>query len=83
MTYKIKFKKSVYKDLSKVPSEEAKAILNKIDMLLAEKPTMLPALKGKFKGMRRMRVGSYRIIYVIIEDVVLVLRIHHRKDVHK
>ncbi|MCH7722617.1 MAG: type II toxin-antitoxin system RelE/ParE family toxin [Bacteroidetes bacterium] len=83
MTYKIKFKKSVYKDLSKVPSEEAKTILNKIDMLLAEKPTMLPALKGKFKGMRRMRVGSYRIIYVIIEDVVLVLRIHHRKDVHK
>ena len=83
MTYKIKFKKSVYKDLSKVPSEEAKTILNKIDMLVAEKPTMLPALKGKFKGMRRMRVGSYRIIYVIIEDVVLVLRIHHRKDVHK
>ena len=83
MTYKITFKKSVYKDLSKVPSEEAKTILNKIDMLLAEKPTMLPALKGKFKGMRRMRVGSYRIIYVIIEDVVLVLRIHHRKDVHK
>ena len=83
MTYKIKFKKSVYKDLSKVPSEEAKTILNKIDMLLAEKPTMLPALKGKFKGMRRMRVGSYRIIYVIIEDVVLVLRIHHRKDVYK
>ena len=52
-------------------------------MLLAEKPTMLPALKGKFKGMRRMRVGNYRVIYVIIEDVVLVLRIHHRKDVYK
>ncbi len=83
MTYKIKFKKSVYKDLSKVPSEEAKTILNKMDMLLSEKPTILPALKGKFKGMRRMRVGSYRIIYVIIEDVVLVLRIHHRKDVYK
>ncbi|MCH7517020.1 MAG: type II toxin-antitoxin system RelE/ParE family toxin [Bacteroidetes bacterium] len=83
MTYKIKFKKSVYKDLSKVPSKEAKTILDKIDMLLAEKPTILPALKGKFKGMRRMRVGNYRVIYVIIEDVVLVLRIHHRKDVYK
>ena len=83
MTYKIKFKKSVYKDLSKVPSEEAKTILDKIDMLLAEKPTNFPALKGKFKGMRRMRVGNYRVIYVILEDVVLVLRIHHRKDVYK
>ena len=83
MTYKIKFKKSVYKDLSKVPSEEAKTILDKIDVLLAEKPTMLPALKGKFKGIRRMRLGNYRVIYVILEDVVLVLRIHHRKDVYK
>jgi mRNA interferase RelE/StbE len=83
LTYKIKFKKSVYKDLSKVPSKEAKTILDKIDMFLAEKPTILPALKGKFKGMRRLRVGNYRIIYVIIEDVVLVLRIHHRKDVYK
>jgi len=44
---------------------------------------MFPALKGKFKGMRRMRVGNYRVIYEIIEDVVLVLRIHHRKDVYK
>ncbi len=83
MTYKIKFKRSVYKDLSKVPSEEAKTILDKIDILLAEKPKMLPALKGKFKGIRRMRVGNYRVIYVILEDVVLILKIHHRKDVYK
>ena len=83
MTHKIKFKKSVYKDLSKVPSEKAKTILDKIDMLLAEKPTVFPGLKGKFKGMRRMRVVNYRTIYVIIEDIVLVLRIHHRKDVYK
>jgi len=83
LTYKIKFKKSVYKDLSKFPPDKAKIILDKIDILLADKPAMFPALKGKFKGMRRMRVGNYRVIYVIIEDVVLVLRIHHRKDVYK
>jgi mRNA interferase RelE/StbE len=83
LTYKIKFKKSVYKDLSKVPSKEVKIILDKIDVFLAEKPTILPASKGKFKGMRRLRMGNYRIIYVIIDDVVLVLRIHHRKDVYK
>jgi len=49
LTHKIKFKKSVYKDLSKVPSEKAKTILDKIDMLLAEKPTVFPGLKGSLK----------------------------------
>jgi len=49
LTYKIKFKKSVYKDLSKVPSKEVKIILDKIDVFLAEKPTILPASKGSLK----------------------------------
>ncbi|MDO9350111.1 MAG: type II toxin-antitoxin system mRNA interferase toxin, RelE/StbE family [Deltaproteobacteria bacterium] len=42
-----------------------------------------PILKGQFAGLRKYRVGDYRVIYAILGDDVLVLRIGHRKDVYK
>ena len=83
MKYKIQFKKSVFKDLYRLPKKEAKEILNKIDTKLPEIADTLPSLKGKFRGMRRYRVGNYRVVYAIIDDSVLVLRIQHRKDVYR
>lgn len=40
-------------------------------------------LKGQFAGLRKYRIGDYRVIYAILGDDVLVLRIGHRKDVYK
>ena len=34
-------------------------------------------IKGQFAGLRKYRVGDYRVIYAIIEKDVLVLRIGH------
>ena len=50
---------------------------------LAVTPSAGGALKGEFEGLRRLRVGRYRIIYEVIEDdlVVLVVRVADRKDV--
>ena len=61
-----------------------KRILDKIEKELAEKPEQFPELKGKFAGLRKFRVGDYRIIYSITsERTVLVLRIKHRKEVYE
>jgi mRNA interferase RelE/StbE len=40
-------------------------------------------LKGQFAGLRRYRIGDYRVIYAIIGDDCLVLRIGLRKEVYK
>jgi len=42
-------------------------------------------LKGDFSGLRRIRVGDYRIIYEINETkiVVLVLRVAQRKEAYR
>ncbi|MBT3569030.1 MAG: type II toxin-antitoxin system RelE/ParE family toxin, partial [Opitutae bacterium] len=40
-------------------------------------------LKGKFAGFRKYRVGDYRILFVILEDTVLVTRVKHRREAYK
>ena len=83
MTYKITFKSSVAKDLKRISKQHAKRILDKIDVDLAENPEKFPALSGAFAGLRKFRVGDYRVIFAIMDDDVLILRVQHRKDVYR
>ena len=77
MNYKIAFKKSVSRDLKKIDREQTKRILNKIESELPKKAETLPTLTGKFSGLRKFRVGEFRVIFSIIGDTVLILRIRH------
>jgi mRNA interferase RelE/StbE len=42
-------------------------------------------LKGEFRGLRRVRVGDYRIVYELMDEVlvVLVVAIPHRQDAYR
>jgi mRNA interferase RelE/StbE len=83
LAYNIGYKKSVERDLKKLPKAEARMILDQIEEELSEKAETFPVLKGQFAGLRKYRVGGYRLIYAILGNEVLVLRIGHRKDVYK
>ena len=85
MKYRIEFKRSAAKALRKIPRSDQKRIAVKIDSLSENLPD--PATT-KMKGdnpFHRIRVGDYRIIYEIQEDILLimVLKIGHRKDVYR
>ncbi len=80
MSYKIAFKKSVARDLKKIDKEQAAGILRRIEAQLPDKAETFPLLAGKFSGLRKFRVGEYRVIYSIIGDTALILRISHRRD---
>ena len=83
MSYKIAFKKSVARDLKKTSKDQAARILNKIEVELPEKAEDFPLLTGKFSGLRKFRVGDYRVIYSIMGDTALILRINHRRDAYR
>jgi mRNA interferase RelE/StbE len=83
LAYNIVYKKSVQRDLKKLSKAEAHRVLNQIEGELSKNADTYPVLKGQFAGLRKYRVGDYRVIYVILGDDVLVLRIGHRKDVYK
>ncbi len=83
MAYNVVYKKSVIRDLKKLSKAESRKILDHIEKELSKKPDTYPALKGQFAGLRRLRVGEYRVIYAILENDVIILRIAHRRDVYK
>ncbi len=80
MAYNVLYKKSVQRDLRKLPKAEISRLLGKIERKLAQNPESNPVLKGRFAGLRKLRAGDYRVVYAILETEVLVLRISHRKE---
>lgn len=82
MAYNIVYKKSVYRDLKRL-SKSAERILDLIETELVKNPESNPVLKGQFAGLRKYRVGDYRVIYSLLGQDILILRIGNRKDVYK
>ncbi|MBU0679719.1 MAG: type II toxin-antitoxin system RelE/ParE family toxin [Verrucomicrobia bacterium] len=83
MAYNISFKSSVRRDPKKLSKAEARRILDQLEKDLSKKPERYPALKGEYAGLRKYRVGDYRVIFAILDKEVVVLRIGHRKDVYR
>ena len=83
MAFEIVYKKSVQKDLASLGKAEARRVLDKIEKDLAVRPESCPVLKGQFSGLRKLRVGDYRVIFAILNAQVLVLRIGHRREIYE
>ncbi len=83
MAYSVVYKKSVHRDLKKLSKAEVSLILDQIEQELTKKPESYPVLKGQFAGLRKYRIGDYRVIYALVSTDILVLRIGNRRDVYK
>jgi len=77
--YKLRFRKSVTKDLRSIPPRDVQRILNKFE-LLAVDPRGQGCIKLAGQNRYRVRLGSYRIIYEINDSilVVVVVKVAHR-----
>ena len=83
MAFNIRCKKSVERDLKRLDKTEAGKILDKIEEELSQRADAYPVLKGEFAGLRKLRVGDYRVIYALMESDCLVLRIGHRREIYR
>ena len=84
--WKVKFTEISKHDFDKLEKPFKKTIKNKLKWLQNnfDKIPHLP-LRGKLKGLFKLRVGDYRIIYEIDwnQKIIYVLAIGHRKDIYK
>lgn len=84
MIYSLSIKQSAAKALAKIEGEDRQRIINAIDQLKTN-PVAGSVLKGEFSGLRRIRVGNYRVVYEVQDEklVILVIRIGHRREVYR
>lgn len=85
MAYRVVITRRAERDLTALP----KAVVRRIDakiLSLADAPR--PADAAKLKGadaLYRIRVGDYRIVYEVQDDVVVIVivRVGHRRGVYR
>ena len=84
MNYSVRIKGSARRELARLPRDVRVRLIEAIDGL-AQEPLAGVLLKGGLRGLRRLRVGRYRIVYEVQEDdlVILVVRVAHRREAYR
>jgi len=84
LTYSIEILRSAQKQLKKIDRKDQDRIISSIKTL-ADNPRPQGCKKLSGRPAWRIRIGSYRVIYEIKDDMLLVLVVHigHRKDVYR
>lgn len=85
--YNIEFTASAARTYDKLFHSQraiAERIIKAIDELRTQ-PTLGKKLMGELKDYRSLRVGDYRIIYIIIEHKILIeiVNIGHRREIYR
>ncbi len=83
MTYRIEVERRASKALAQLPRQAQVRIATAIDALADDpRPHGCKPVKEADKGTYRVRVGDYRVIYVVLDDeqVVIVVRIGRRNE---
>ncbi len=86
MTYQVKFMPRAADDLSRLHKVIAQRILTKVRWLSENFDNLTPeVLIGEWKGLFKLRVGSYRVVYTVSQkdQLITVHLVGHRRDIYK
>ncbi len=82
MTFKIIWDKKARNELEKLETLFAQRIILKVREL-GEDPFSKDIKRLKGGNSFRLRIGDYRVIFDIIKDAIIILKIGHRKNVYE
>ena len=83
MACRIEYKSSVAHDLKNLDKSIARRIIEELEDVLSQDTDCLAALAGQFRGLFKLRIGEYRIIYSKQKGGVLILRIRNRSKAYR
>jgi mRNA interferase RelE/StbE len=81
MDYKIEFSQNAKKELDKLENENGIRILKKVREMKTNPYHYSKKLVGS--ELWSLRVGDYRILFIITDDTIFIVKIGHRKDVYE
>lgn len=85
MTYEIRISRIALKALSRLERRDQQRIRAAIELLAHNpRPPACIALAGEH-GVYRIRIGDYRVLYEVIDDVLVVhvIAVGHRREVYR
>jgi mRNA interferase RelE/StbE len=85
VAYHVDLTPSAQRDLRSLPTQGLRRVAAKLRALAEDpRPRGCTKLAGR-EDIWRVRVGEYRVLYQILDEVLLVLvvRVRHRKDVYE
>ncbi|MEH2059199.1 MAG: type II toxin-antitoxin system RelE/ParE family toxin [Nostoc sp.] len=85
MSYEVKFSKGAKKQFRKLPLDVQERIQTKInDLAIEPHPNGVKKLQGDDNSYR-IRVGDYRVVYELDDDVLIVtvIKVGHRSEIYK
>lgn len=80
--FEIEFSKKAVKDYKKLPKDYKIMVDLLLSKLTEGLPIDIKPVIGE-KNTYRIRVGKYRILFEIVEKIILISRIRSRGDVYK
>jgi len=86
MTYQVKFMPDAAEELSRLDKIIARRIITKIKWLSENFDNSTPeVLTGEWKGLFKLRVGGYRVVYTAShkDQLITIHLIGHRRDIYK
>lgn len=84
MLFEPKYHPEVVRDIAGFPQNIKNRLRKAIeDRLIIDPVKFGEPLRRSLSGLRKLRVGDYRVIYKIQSQTVIILKIGHRKEVYK
>jgi mRNA interferase RelE/StbE len=86
VSYAVRWRTSAERDFSALPRDAQVRILVRVEALAdSPRPAASAALAGPLAGLRRLRVGDYRIAYVVddAERTVGIVALGHRSKFYE
>jgi mRNA interferase RelE/StbE len=83
VTYKIRWEMTACRAWRKFDAKTALMILHDITDLSADPFPAASTVLVEGDGLRSLRVGNYRVIYEVVEDVVTIWEVGHRGEIYR
>lgn len=80
----IRWERRAIKETAALPKEGRRRVVVAVEGL-RDRPLQGSPLSGQWKGLRRLRVGTYRILYGFDgkELLIFVVRVAHRREAYR
>ena len=80
--FKIEWKENSIRNLEKLESSISRRIVKKVNELEQE-PFSKDIKKIKGEEIFRLRVGDYRVLFEFEGEIIIILKVGHRKNIYK